>query len=303
MRANRQSHTRPTLTGLLIRVALILLAGLIVAVAIDIGRTGGPAAWLARRGLAPLYVAQGDRIDVGGRSLYLDCRGAGSPTVVLEAGMGGTAATWSPVLDGLGGMTRTCAYDRAGLGTSDPAGLHTLADAADDLRGLLDVAGERGPFIHVGHSLGGAYGRVFADRFRDEIVGLVLVDSFDPDLETDWIHPLLGGLGAEYAQRLDGLRATVADVETLDWPTSERQLRATALDRIAIEVLRAARADPRLDAATNRAIGEAWAAAYERLSPGHVRYEIAAGAGHLIQVDRPDLIILAVGRLVDEART
>ncbi len=301
MRAIRQP-TMPQTRPRLALVALAVLLGLVIALAIDVARTGGPAAWLARGGLAPPYVPQGERIDIGGRSLYLDCRGSGSPTVVLDAGMGGTAAAWSPVLDGLAAVTRTCAFDRAGRGASDPRGSHTLVDAADDLHRLLDAAGEPGPFVHVGHSLGGAYGRVFADRYRDEVAGLVLVDGFDPDLETDWIHPLLGDLQEGYRQRLDGLRATVAQVEALDWTTSEQQLRATALDDLPIEVLRAARGEPRLDAATNRAIREAWAAAHERLSPGLVRYEIAPGAGHVIQVDRPDLVIAAVRRLVDSVR-
>ena len=69
-----------------------------------------------------------------------------------------------------------------------------------------------------------------------------------------------------------------------------------------IEVLRAPRAEPRLDEATNAAIAAAWETAYESLSPGIVRYEIAWGAGHIVQVDRPDLVIAAVRRLVDAAR-
>jgi pimeloyl-ACP methyl ester carboxylesterase len=221
---------------------------------------------------------------------------------VLEAGMGSGAAGWSTVHDELASTTRTCAYDRPGRGSSDPRGRHTLADTVSDLRTGLEVAGEAPPFVLVGHSHGGDYVRVFGDRYRDEVAGVVLLDTFDPDLETDWVHPLLGDLRPEYETRLDGLRGAVASVEDLDWPASERELRDASVAGIPIEVLRAPRAEPRLDGPTNEAIAAAVIAAYESLSPGSVRYEIAWGAGHLIPLDRPDLVIAATRRLVDAAR-
>lgn len=284
------------------RLALAVAIGLGIAVAVDVARAGGPSAWLARHRIPAPYVGRGTVVDIGGRSLYLDCRGAGTPTVVLESGMGDGAGAWAAVHDALAQTTRTCAYDRAGRGSSDPRGRHTLADAAGDLRALLDAAGESGPFVVVGHSLGGDHVRLFADRYRDEVSGLVFVDTFNPDLETDWIHPLLGPFRSEYEARLDGLRAVVSSVEGLDWPASEAQLRATSLDGLPIEVLRAPRAEPRLDEATNAAIAAAWEGAYESLSPGLVRYQLAWGAGHVIQSDRPDLVIAAVRDLVDETR-
>ncbi|MFP5341801.1 MAG: alpha/beta fold hydrolase [Candidatus Limnocylindria bacterium] len=283
-------------------LALAIVAGLALAVAIDIGRAGGPAAWLATRRLAPPYDARGTLVDVGGRDLYLDCRGQGRPTVVLEAGMGDTAAGWTPVHDAIAATTRTCAYDRAGRGRSDPRGRHTLADAATDLRALLSAAGERGPFVIVGHSLGGCYARVFAAAYRDEVVGLVSVDAFDPDLQTAYVHPHLGSLEPEYETNLDALRDLVARVEALDWTASEAQLAAADLRGLPIEVLRAPRVEPRLDAAANAAIAAAIERSYTDLSPGTVRFELAWGAGHMIQVDRPDLVIAATRRLVDGAR-
>jgi pimeloyl-ACP methyl ester carboxylesterase len=285
-----------------LRLALVVVAGLAIAVAVDIVRVGGPEAWLARYRVPTPYLGGGERVDIGGRSLYLDCRGSGSPTIVLEAGMGDGVAGWNPVLDGLAAATRTCAYDRAGRGSSDPRGRHTVADAADDLHALLAAAGESPPFVVIGHSLGEAYARVFADRFRDDVAGLVLVDGFGVDLETDAIHPLLGDLRTEYEQRAQGLRDMVAGVEDLDWPTSEQQLRDADLAGLPVVVLRAPRGEPRLDGPTNDAIAAAWEAAYGALSPGHVRYEIAWGAGHVIQADRPDLVIAAGRELVDAAR-
>lgn len=286
-----------------VTILVAIVAGVALALAIDIARSGGTTSWLARHGLRPPYVATGERIDVGGRSLYLDCRGSGAPTVVLEAGSGSDSATWSAVHDGLAAMTRTCAYDRAGRGRSDPTDRRTLADAAAELRSLLTSAGEPGPYVLVGHSLGGAFVRVFAGNDPADVVGLVLVDTFDPDLQEDWIHPLLGPLRPEYEATLDGLRGYVSSVDSLDWPTSERQLRASATAGLPIDVLVAPRYEPRLDEAANVAIAKAWVAAHESLSPGRVRYITAWGAGHDVHIDRPDLVIESVRYIVEIARS
>lgn len=289
-------------TGRVARLVVAVGLGLALGVGIDVVRSGGWTGWLARHGLLSPYAALGERIDVGGRSLYIDCRGTGSPTVVLEAGSGADSSTWASVIDSLAATTRTCAYDRSGRARSDPRERHTLADAAAELRTLLTAAGETGPFVVAGHSLGGAYARVFASEQGSEVVGLVLVDSFDPDIVADRIHPLLGSLTSEYEADLDGLRSIVAAVDNLDWTASERQLRESRVEGIPIEVLVAPRYDPRLDAATNAAIDAARRAGFEALSPGNVRYVTAWGAGHMIQIDRPDLVIDSVRRLVEAAR-
>jgi pimeloyl-ACP methyl ester carboxylesterase len=284
------------------RLLLVVVLGLLVALLLDMARVGGPAVWLARHRAIPGLSGQGRAIDVGGRSIYLDCRGAGSPTIVLEAGMGDGVAGWAPVHDGMAATTRTCAYDRPGRGSSDARGRHTVADAADDLRGVLRIAGESPPFVVVGHSLGEVYARVFAARHASEVVGLVLVDGFSVDLQEDRIHPLLGSLRAEYEAQTQSLRDLVASVEDLDWPTSEAQLRAADVSGFRIVVLRAPRAEPRLDGPTNEMIAAAWQEAYESLAPGRVRYEITWGAGHIIQADRPDAVIAASLELVEAAR-
>lgn len=273
-------------------------AGLLLGLAVDVVRSGGTAGWLARHHLSPPYEARGERFDIGRRKLYLDCRGKGAPTVVLEAGSGTDSATWSAVIDELASTTRTCAYDRAGRGRSDPVERHTLSHAAAELRALLATAGESPPYVMVGHSLGGAYVRVFATENRDEVAAVALVDTFDPDLQEDRIHPFLGPLRAEYEATLDGLRDLVSRVDSLNWPESEAQLRASSLEGLPIEVVVAPRYEPRLSEAQNAEIAAAWRAAYESLSPGSVRHTIAWGAGHNVQVDRPDLVIEATRRLV-----
>jgi pimeloyl-ACP methyl ester carboxylesterase len=218
--------------------------------------------------------------------------------VVLEAGSGSDSATWGAVHADLARMTRTCAYDRPGRGRSDPAARHTLADSASTLRQLLKTAGEQAPFIAVGHSLGGAHARLFAASHIEEVAGVVLVDSFDPDLQSGWIHPLLGALRPEYDATLDGLRRLVSDVDQLDWPASEEQLRTRPIAGLPLEVLMAARWEPRLDTPTNERIAASWVAAFESLSPGRMRFTTAWGAGHHIQLERPDLVIESVRRIL-----
>ena len=283
-------------------ILLAIVAGLTIALGVDIVRAGGPARWIGRFGLPAPYIASGERFDVGGRSLYLDCRGSGSPTIVLEAGMGDDSAAWTHVHDDLAGLTRTCSYDRAGRGRSDAAGLRTMADAATDLRTLLRVAGERGPFIVAGHSLGAAYARVFGAAYPAEVEAVVLVDGFNPDLQSDHVHPLLGDLRPEYDRSLQGLRDLVASVERLEWATGDLELRGAALVGMPIAVLVAPRREPRLDEATNERIEAAWRAGFESLSPGLVEHEIAWGAGHYVQNQRPDLVVAHLRRLVELAR-
>lgn len=116
--------------------------------------------------------------DVGGRSLYLECVGEGSPTVVMEAGSGGDHTSWEAVVAGVRGSHRTCTYDRANTGESSPVtGVRTSSDVVADLHALLDTADIPPPYILVGHSLGGISTRLFAATHADEVVGVVLVDA------------------------------------------------------------------------------------------------------------------------------
>ena len=280
------------------RLALAVLVGLALGTAIDVVRAGGPRLWLARHGVQPAYEALGRRVSVGGRSLYLDCRGAGGPTIVLEAGMGSGAEGWGAVLPELAELSRTCAYDRLGRGRSDAGGRTDLAAAADDLTVLLSAAGERGPYLLVGHSLGADIARVFAGRHRDEVAGLLLLDGFDPDILQDRVLPLVGPLAPEYRAGLAALWAQVGRVEGYQAAPSEAQLRAADLRGLPVEVLLAPRTEPRLDPADNAAIVEARRAGYEALSPGRVRVSWAEGSGHLVALDRPDLVVAAVRRLL-----
>jgi pimeloyl-ACP methyl ester carboxylesterase len=138
---------------------------------------------ISRRRLQAGFPPPGRLVDVGGRQLQLDCRGAGSPLIVLEAGLGPSGSlAWGKVHDDLAKVARTCAYSRAGILWSDPReGPQTPATVADDLKALLGRAGESPPLVLVGHSLGGLYAMAYAKRFEADVAGVALVDSSHPD--------------------------------------------------------------------------------------------------------------------------
>jgi len=130
------------------------------------------------------FPAPGTMVDVGGgRRIQLDCRGSGSPTVVFEAGLSVDGSlSWSAVQPAVAARTRACAYSRAGLMWSDPSNAPISArQVASDLHEALTRAGERGPFVLVGQSLGGLFATTFTHRFGNEVAGLVLVDPSHPD--------------------------------------------------------------------------------------------------------------------------
>ncbi|MFZ5879071.1 MAG: alpha/beta fold hydrolase [Chloroflexota bacterium] len=141
------------------------------------------AAGALYQGLAGLYdqfayPPPGQMVDVNGTRLHLYCLGEGSPTVILEAGLGDNVLGWELVHARLAESTRVCAYDRPGLGWSE--GLDRVIpseEVAQILHTLLQEADIPGPYILVGHSMGGLHVRSFARLYPAEVTGLVLVDS------------------------------------------------------------------------------------------------------------------------------
>jgi len=129
------------------------------------------------------FPPQGTLVDIGGRRMQLDCRGSGSPTVVFESGLDiNGSLSWSAVHDEIAKTTRTCAYSRAGIMWSDPKdGPQNAKTIAEDLHATLVNAGEKTPFILVGHSLGGPYIVTYTKYFGSEVAGLVFVDASHPD--------------------------------------------------------------------------------------------------------------------------
>jgi pimeloyl-ACP methyl ester carboxylesterase len=124
--------------------------------------------------------APGQLVDVGGYRLHINCTGAGSPTVVIESGWGDMSASWGWVQPEIAKSTRVCTYDRAGMGWSEPSPHpRTARQFALELHTLLANANVPGPYVLVGHSLGGYTIQVYTNDYPAEVSGLVLIDSQD----------------------------------------------------------------------------------------------------------------------------
>ena len=144
---------------------------------------GASAEAVMRSRAARNYPAPGRLVDISGRRIQLDCRGAGSPTVILESGLDNLGSlSWALVHDSIATTTRTCAYSRAGIMWSDvDRGAFNSKRVSEDLHAALLKAGERGPFVVAGHSLGGPYALLFTGLYPSEVAGLVFVDASHPD--------------------------------------------------------------------------------------------------------------------------
>lgn len=130
---------------------------------------------------AKAYPPPGELVDVGGFRLHINCTGTGSPTVVIEAGLGDWSTGWGFVQPEVAKTTRVCTYDRAGWGWSDAGPLpRDAAHFAKELHTLLKNANIPGPYVMVGHSLGGLGVRVFVHDYPSEVAGVVLIDSMTP---------------------------------------------------------------------------------------------------------------------------
>jgi pimeloyl-ACP methyl ester carboxylesterase len=138
-------------------------------------------------------------IDLGGYRLHLWCTGAATPnrpTVILSAGGGDFATDWSLVQRSLADSVRVCSYDRPGFGWSDPGPYpRTLRQEAFEVRSGLAKAGELPPYVLVGHSIGSFVARSFAETYRKDVVGMVLVGPTNENgklgYRGQWVIPRL----------------------------------------------------------------------------------------------------------------
>ena len=130
---------------------------------------------------AQAYPPPGQLVEVGGHRLHIYCTGSGSPTVVIESGLGDWSTSWGFVQQEVSKTTRVCTYDRAGMGWSEPGPLpRDAAQFARELHTLLQNANVPEPYVMVGHSLGGLGVRVFVHEYAAEVAGVVLIESMNP---------------------------------------------------------------------------------------------------------------------------
>lgn len=128
------------------------------------------------------FPAPGRLVNVGGHTVHVDCVGSGSPTVILESALGGPSLLWQPAMSQIKEFTRVCSYDRDGIGWSSESGQpRTVQRFAADLHQALATAGENGPFVMVGHSLGGMLVLDYARQYPQDVAGIVLLDPTHPE--------------------------------------------------------------------------------------------------------------------------
>ncbi len=244
----------------------------------------------------------GRRIVIGDRALYLECTGRGGPTVVLE---GGIASDWAAVQPAAAEFARVCTYDRPDSpgSRSDPTPERTAQEVVDDLRALLAAAGEPGPYVLVGHSLGGLYVQLFTYQHPEEVAGLVLVDP-TPEEFPARLAQLLVALGTPVPARSPGTPPTVEE-NSLEQMRAAR--RAGTLRPMPLVVLSHGRTDdpsqrpPGWPLAEEERIFRGLHAELVRLVPNG-RHVVAEGVGHDIHQERPELVIEAIRQVVAAVR-
>jgi len=277
----------------------------------------------------------GKLVDVGGHKMHLNCAGEGSPTVVLDSGLGDTYVSWRKVQPEIAKFTRVCSYDRAGLGYSDPSlRPRTSKVIAEELHALLHAAAIPPPYVLVGHSMGGYDVRLFASAYRSEVAGMVLVDASHPDQENRLPLELKNLEGTELREgefleftmpfglprllrlceddpvtraaecNFHSARESVAELRALR--ESAAQTEATgSLGDMPLAVLSHDPDKPSIELPPDLAkvTNDAWQKMQEDLAHLSVRgtHAIAKTSSHYIQIDRPDVVVAAVRDVIDRA--
>ncbi|MCC6390529.1 MAG: alpha/beta hydrolase [Bryobacterales bacterium] len=320
--------------GGLLLIALLASAGLVYQAA--------ASARDLRRHRAP-----GQMVDVGGHRLHLHCIGEGAPVVVLESGLGEDSTIWALVQPEVAKFSKVCAYDRAGYAWSDPGPLpRTSARVASELHALLRAAAIPGPYVLVGHSLGGFHVRVWAHQYAEEVAGVVLVSPSHEDLPAKtpeaakardrrlewWASVLLrfgvprlfpGLFGAkDYMNELrtklppkvapaagsllfqtKHVSAYFGELDGVD-ETYEQVRAASDLGDVPLTVVTERSDRRRLLNPDEQAFERAWDKLMDRSAKLSKRGKrvIAEHSGHLIQLDRPDVVVTAIRDVFNHIR-
>jgi len=277
----------------------------------------------------------GQLVDVGGRKMHIDCAGQGMPVVIFESGLGDSFLSWRKVQPEVAKFTRTCSYDRAGIGYSETSsGPRTSRVFAEQLHALLQAASVSPPYILVGHSMGGYDVRLFASRFRGEVAGMVLVDASHPDQENRFPPELKAMEGswlrdAEFVAytmpfglpRLMDLcdddpvlRAAECNFQTAfenmaeikSFPRSAAETAATgSLGDMPLAVLSHDPDRPSADLPPDvaKVTNDAWEKMQVELSHLSTRgtETIVKGSSHYIQIDRPEAVVAAIKNVYGQA--
>jgi pimeloyl-ACP methyl ester carboxylesterase len=297
---------------------LVGLSGLVGLTAFG----GATYQWLATRSDLAFSPPPGQLVDIGGFRLHLWCAGAGSPTVVLETGLGGSSADWGFVQPEVERFTRVCSYDRAGMGYSDAGpSPRTARRLANELAELLDRAGIASPFVLVGASLGGFSIRVFASDRPERVSGLVLVDASHEDQTHEVpglarLVPLLSTLGIlrlldmPFGPNVDSLPpevrpfARATRFRAAGQSAAANEIRHILESAAEVRTSRRKLTVPVLVVTGGRGADSAWM----RLQRDQAALSdrgcqiIAQESGHTVALEQPQVVVGAIRRLVEVAR-
>ena len=312
----RRGHGCMTyLGGILAGLLILLLAGAVYE-------------GLAEAADAKSYSPPGQMVDVGGYRLHINCSGTGSPTVVIDAGQGDWSASWGWVQPEVAKTTRICTYDRAGMGWSEVSPYpRTAREFAKELHTLLTNANEPGPYVLVGHSMGGNTIRVYAHDYPAEVSGLVLIDAQKmpaADAATPRPAPKPGKTSLPALLARIGLMRILAGPLGLDEDMPEMYKQAYLAYTVAPrsvqtsvdEVMGMAEGGWQARAVTT--LGDLplivlsrgkdqsadWTASQEsflQLST-HSQQLFADKSGHLIQIEQPEAAVAAILKMVEQVR-
>ncbi len=234
---------------------------------------------------------KGRMLTVNGHGLYIACAGKGKPLVMLEAGLGDWSRGFAPILARSSRIGSTvCAYDRLGLGRSEPfRGTRSVAALVSDLKGLLVAARLRGPYVLGAGSMGGLVVRTYARLYPKRVAGMVLFDSV-PD---DW-------------DRYVGIPVFEGGGESLAIAKASAQLRRS--DRLGSKPLVVVEAgdESYLEQVTGRSdLTDYWRPAQQALAQisSNAILVLAEGSPHWVQSGAPDLSAEAVRLLVTAVRS
>jgi|SRR5215208_2935264 pimeloyl-ACP methyl ester carboxylesterase len=304
---------------------MLLLAAIVVAVVLSAAATAlaaSPSHNNSAEGNSGKNKDFAGLVDIGGgRKMYLECHGKGSPTVVLVSGFRGAHDDWTHVIDSGGEpkpsgsavfpkvskFTRVCAYDRPGttsfdgtLSPSTPVVQPTTAqDGAADLHALLRAAKEPGPYVLVAHSWGGLNVRLYASTYPEEVSGLVLLDAGSEFLQKT-LTPEQWAMFVQGAKEL----GEPETLEAADYKPSVRALRAAPpVGEIPAFVLTSDKCFAFVPGAEAEATCSAWREAQDLLATlleaNHITH---TKSGHFIQGENPQLVIHSVRKVVEAAR-